>query len=757
MSSRGAYNLGATKGIGSSTRMFYNYKQTSPTPWNGINQFITINPPTPVPIPLPKPGKMKTVFLLELTAGDILPIDNSFKNTLNYYWNTYPQEFTRCPIVDTQGSLEINLSLLNEYYNLGYRYFVGFTNSTIMSGVLDWFNFHSDATGMTIFGISTTLNIPKNIYRLLPNNTYRIKYIPNLNTAPTVYYIYQEVTLSGVDIKNLLISEDLNDLRIFPANQSNMTLENIEEFLNGSSVDDILITLLSFSRNDYINLYSEGLVFDGQQYDVTANQLPNIPSGTASNVLSGKLNMVTFNGINTSILWRNGYNSLGPSNYNISALNILNMLNQFSNDLVIDNVNSHYGPLIFNPVTKDIEYQSVLLQKYNGTDFINTTLNVNDPYLGNYTATFVTNTPVSTAIIPISPNKPFNGKAIALLNLGYISNLDKVVYQSLYYFWYKDTSLPKFPITDITGKTSSEVAELLTNYYNQGYRLFLGPNFGDTIGTIQVKSWFSSHPDTTCICLFAGIPDPSIPKNIYRLSPLSTLILELMVKKIYASDKVYFMYDTGSPIGETTNLALANFCAIAGKTYKSFSIATYGSNLSVTNMLDFFGIDPINNTVTENDINIILSNSYLQNYLNLYSDVSMNLIVCPQYIASGQVDPTIPNEGTVLNENLYSIDITYPSTSYLWNENRLFLTNEYLSSTDSLQLINALKMMRYILAGKDIKLLGSHLGTLEFTSTNTIKYPSVLTQQYQSTPNKFVNFEINFTDPLLGTFTAEFV
>ena len=69
MSSRGAYNLGATKGIGSSTRMFYNYKQTSPTPWNGINQFITINPPTPVPIPLPKPGKMKTVFLLELTAG----------------------------------------------------------------------------------------------------------------------------------------------------------------------------------------------------------------------------------------------------------------------------------------------------------------------------------------------------------------------------------------------------------------------------------------------------------------------------------------------------------------------------------------------------------------------------------------------------------------------------------------------------------------------------------------------------------------
>jgi hypothetical protein len=322
---------------------------------------------------------------------------------------------------------------------------------------------------------------------------------------------------------------------------------------------------------------------------------------------------------------------------------------------------------------------------------------------------------------------------------------------------YKDNSLPKFPITDISGYTPSQLVDLLDTYYTQGYRLFLGPNFGDVLATTPILTWFSTHPDTVCISLFSGIDIPNIPLNIYRLSPLASEIISLLITKINESEKIYFIYDFGTPIGTYVNFVLQSYSTTIGKPYKSFAINSTPGNLTVTNMLDFFGIDPSNNPVTINDVNIILSNSNLQNYLNLYSDVSMNLIVCPQYIASGQVDPIIPSQGTVLNENLYSLDITYPSTSYLWNENSLYLTEKYSSNTDSLQLLNALKIMQYILAGKDIKLLGSHLGTLEFNSNNnTIKYPSVLTQQYQSTPNKFVNFEINFKDPLLGTFTADF-
>ena len=51
---RGAYNLGTTRGYGSSTRMFNYCRQTTPQQWNCINQFITIAPiPTPTPTPTP--------------------------------------------------------------------------------------------------------------------------------------------------------------------------------------------------------------------------------------------------------------------------------------------------------------------------------------------------------------------------------------------------------------------------------------------------------------------------------------------------------------------------------------------------------------------------------------------------------------------------------------------------------------------------------------------------------------------------------
>ena len=106
MPSRNAYNLGSLRGFGSSTRIYNFCRQTSPTPWTCIDQF-TENAPQPPPPP-PSPGKMKTVFLLELTAG-YTENDIPMKNTLEYYWNTYSQEFINCPVVDTQGSLNVTL------------------------------------------------------------------------------------------------------------------------------------------------------------------------------------------------------------------------------------------------------------------------------------------------------------------------------------------------------------------------------------------------------------------------------------------------------------------------------------------------------------------------------------------------------------------------------------------------------------------------------------------------------------------------
>jgi hypothetical protein len=131
----------------------------------------------------------------------------------------------------------------------------------------------------------------------------------------------------------------------------------------------------------------------------------------------------------------------------------------------------------------------------------------------------------------------------------------------------------------------------------------------------------------------------------------------------------------------------------------------------------------------------------------------MNVINTPQYIAFTDTNLIVPSS---LNQKLYMLQTTQVNTSKLWNENRIYLSNKYSSDVISAQLINALKMIQYFLEGKDIKLLGSHLGVVQFNSQGVIQYPSMLIKQYQSASNTFVNNQIVFQDPVLGKFISNF-
>lgn len=703
------------------------------------------------PIPIPDPGKMKTVFLLELTAGAVQPTDTTFKNTLNYYWNTYPQEFTRCPIVDTQGSLEKNLELLETYYNKGYRYFGGFTSSNILTGVLNWFNFHSDAIGMTIFGVSSTLTIPKNIYRFLPNNTYRIKYIPNLTTAPNVYYIYQSGLLVGDDIKNLLINIPISSLYVLSANSSDLTVSNINTFLSASSSnDDILITLLSSIRSEYINLYSEGLNFRGQQYDITANQLPIIPVGTASSVLLDKYNAITFDGVNTSVLWRNGYLALGASNYNISSLNILHLLNQYANNLIVDNINSYYGILQFDPVTKDILYPSVLLQKYNGTEFINNNLYIENPLLGSFRATF-TNPPPKLSFIPTPSYQPY-GKAIALFELSINPNpVDPIYRDSLYYFWYKNNSFPKFPIIDTEGDINKTI-NLLDTYYNQGYRIFLG--FSRSSVLTAVVSWFNAHPLAVGISLWSSaISLKNVSRNIYRTIPSDDAIVNAVLP--YLPNKtvgnVFYIYTKDELSPEETLIIL--------ESQSDLNIIPYAVDpnipLTVSDLQTFFD----DNNASDKDV-VVLELFDDESYFDLYSN-GLNFLGNQYDIINSNL-PSI--NGTTgqekLNDKLFYIKNQYSNTSLLFRENADYLTTRSGGDTyiTSAGLSNALSMIDYFQKGKNVGLLGSFSAILQFNTFKDIQYPSFLFRVYKMLPiNNFVPNYISFNDPLLGSFEADFV
>jgi hypothetical protein len=170
-------------------------------------------------------------------------------------------------------------------------------------------------------------------------------------------------------------------------------------------------------------------------------------------------------------------------------------------------------------------------------------------------------------------------------------------------------------------------------------------------------------------------------------------------------------------------------------------------------MLAFFGFDPVNSPATTADIIILYTPSNIQTYLNLYNNSDMDVIDTPQYIAFTNTNIIVPAS---LNEKLYMLQTTQVNTSQLWNENRIYLSNKYSSDVISSELINALKMIQYFLKGKDIKLLGSHLGVLQFNSQGVIQYPSMLIKQYQSVSNTFVNDQIVFQDPVLGKFISNF-
>jgi hypothetical protein len=711
------------------------------------------NIPGNTPIP-PSPGTMKTVFLLNLSTSTNL----SIQTTAKYYWNNYPQEFKSCPIVDNAGSISLTLQLLDEYYNYGFRFFVSFQTSNLVRDCLEWFNTHPDATGISPTSNADYLEIPKNIYRLTPNNEYVISSINTpiidaVDESATVYYIYTTGESVGIDALNVLStivpSAQLKSLPTlgFTTPES---LTEVETFLLSPISNSILI-LLSNYRSEFLNLFNQGLTFSGDIYDILTSRQPTIPAGSAQSELTNKYYITISVGVNTSILWRNGLNTLGLTGFSTVTLNTLQLLNQLTNNETVDNINSHYGSLIFNPVTKDILYPNILLQLYNGSTFINSSLYAEDPYIGNYFATSVSpSTP--TTIIPISPNKISYGKVIALLEPNYGNQRDGIINESLYYFWYKDITLPKFPIEIINDITPTQLADLLTTFYSQGFRYFLGPNYAHLLNTPEILNWFATHLDAICITLFTASVSPSTPGNIYYIQYPAFSIIDLFSEKIDTSVKIYYIYEANEPTGIAINTYLQQTYG-GDHTYNSFSVDASGTNLTVSNMLAFFGFDPMNNPATPDDIVIIYTPSNIQAYLNLYNDSSMDVIETPQYIAFTNTNIDVPAS---LNQKIYMLQTTQVNTSELWNENRIYLSNKYSSDVISSELINALKMIQYFLKGKDIKLLGSHLGVLQFNSQGVIQYPSMLIKQYQSVSNTFVNNQIVFQDPVLGKFISNF-
>lgn len=335
----------------------------------------------------------KTIALLELTGGLIVN-DTVVKETLQFYWKNYPSEFKRFPIIDTKGDVNNTINLLENYYNNGYRYFYGFSRSSMLESVLDWFNNHPDAIGFSSTSFTPELAIPKKIFRMSPVFTEYFKAIqPQLKNANAVFFLYT-LGEAGPEsektyLESLLAEGEINTLYTFGVTPENLTVENINNFFQSNNISSNDIVLFNiFDRASYIDLYNNSLTCPAQQYDIVSFQ-PAIITGEAAIQLKDKYNAILFAGTNSSIIWRAGYDTLGVDNYSVVTLNVLNMLNTLVFDENIDNINSHSGVLQFDPVSRDVLYPTFIVEKFNGNTYDTIYLYVEDPLLGNYIANFV--------------------------------------------------------------------------------------------------------------------------------------------------------------------------------------------------------------------------------------------------------------------------------------------------------------------------------------------------------------------------------
>lgn len=119
----------------------------------------------------------KAAALLDLTGQGQGYIDIPFAITLSYIGNLNGMSI---PIFDTQSDIGVAINLLDTLYAQGFRVFIGFSDCTMLTGVLPWFMSHQDTLGISPYSSCTTGEVVgKNIIRLNLSDRFSAFFIAN--------------------------------------------------------------------------------------------------------------------------------------------------------------------------------------------------------------------------------------------------------------------------------------------------------------------------------------------------------------------------------------------------------------------------------------------------------------------------------------------------------------------------------------------------------------------------------------------------
>ncbi len=352
-------------------------------------------------IPIPPNNNLKTVALLELSGPGVDSYDIALKTTFEYYFKNSNQ-FKSFPIIDTGSELQKTLDLLDYYYIAGYRIFIGFSRSSLLTLVKPWFDNHPSAIGISPNSTSPTLDIPKNIYRLSPsddNILSNIQLSPYLLSRRNIFYIYSKGEIATETVLALMlnplspIKDKVKPIPIEPDSSNINDVQTIYNLNNYDPLQDAAVDYLFIEnqRNDFINLFSLSFI-PIPTFDISVNTYP-IFNDTEKLIWNNFYYCFQNINVSTSPLWRQGYETLGYYDYNTIGLNAL-QLNNFLKTKTNLNELSNYAFVQQFDANKDTIYFSYSDFKYvydivnNKQTWIPDSVFVKDPIFGTFYKTF---------------------------------------------------------------------------------------------------------------------------------------------------------------------------------------------------------------------------------------------------------------------------------------------------------------------------------------------------------------------------------
>jgi hypothetical protein len=338
-----------------------------------------------------KSNILKTAGLLELT-GPFSVNDISVKKTFEYYWARkckYSLPFNKFPIYNTGGTVKRNLQLLDCLYKCGYRIFVGFSRSSILVEVLDWFKKHPDATGISLTSTAVNLSVKKNVYRLTPiDQGIKVNLLENIKTNPSlsIYFMYEVGDFFSTDyLASFKKNPEINERLIVCSFKERITTTELSKCLTNSKTTDFIVNGLV--DIDFLEVFNTpGYTVPPYIYDSIGSKHPDF-TATQSQNLNGKYSYFSYKGINTAFLWRKGLEDLTTKNFAPQGFDALQVQTQLSVRKDPNYLEGAAGVLQFDPITKDRKFFSVLREDFTvNKEWIPNSLIFDDPLLGDFIA-----------------------------------------------------------------------------------------------------------------------------------------------------------------------------------------------------------------------------------------------------------------------------------------------------------------------------------------------------------------------------------